>query len=124
MSCWVVAAVAAELWGIPVAQVMARVRCGDVPWKRELGFLLVDVAPNSPRLEAGQLIPGRKPSTFKIVEPEPEPALAPSHHDEQEPADPNPEPEPESRYAISDWRKIRRQMGQVRKPPRKAPLAA
>jgi hypothetical protein len=54
MSCWVVPDVAAELWGISVEEVMESVRQGRIPSRREFHFLLVDVAPDSPRMPAAK----------------------------------------------------------------------
>lgn len=44
MPCWVAPAVAAELWGVSVAQVMADVNAGRVGACTELDVLFVDVA--------------------------------------------------------------------------------
>jgi hypothetical protein len=52
MSCWVVPTIAAELWGIPVQQVMDGMKSGTIPSKTESGFTFVDVAPNSPVFRA------------------------------------------------------------------------
>ena len=67
MSCWVVAALAAEVLGIPVNQVLERIRNGSLPAKTDLGFLLVDVAPNAPKMEVGTRAPGRRPATYKPI---------------------------------------------------------
>lgn len=45
MPCWVAPAVAAELWGVSVAQVMADVDAGRVAARTEREVLFVDVAP-------------------------------------------------------------------------------
>jgi hypothetical protein len=50
MSCWVVPAVAADLWGVSLATVLESIRRGELPSRRDCDFLLVDVAPNSPQL--------------------------------------------------------------------------
>lgn len=60
MACWVVPSLAAEFWGIPVAQVLERIRTGEIATKTELGFTLVDVAPSSP-----QVTTGRRPKEFR-----------------------------------------------------------
>jgi hypothetical protein len=64
MSCWVVPSLAAELWGITVCQVMERIRNGSVPSRLELGFTLVDVAPNSPRVLPLRMPPDQRPPTY------------------------------------------------------------
>jgi len=46
MSCWVVPNVAADLWGMSLADVMAAVHDGRATLKRDEGFDLIDVAPH------------------------------------------------------------------------------
>ena len=55
MPCWVTPAVAAEIWGVSLREVLEKVRAGNLPSKTELGFLVVDVAPWSPEPQARQL---------------------------------------------------------------------
>ena len=64
MSCWVVPAIAAEVWGIPVIQVLERIRKGILPTKSELGFTLVDVAPGSPVMGKSAPAPAVHGPTF------------------------------------------------------------
>jgi hypothetical protein len=45
MSCWVVPEIAADLWGIPLEQLMERIDDGSVPTRREGDFIFVDVKP-------------------------------------------------------------------------------
>ena len=45
MSCWVVPSVAAEFWGVSLDVVWTRIYAGQVPHKRDGGFVFVDVAP-------------------------------------------------------------------------------
>ena len=47
MACWVVPAIAAELWGVSVNHVLAGIRDGSIASRREHGFLCVDAAPGS-----------------------------------------------------------------------------
>ena len=47
MSCWVVPAIAAELWGVTLDRILAGVRDGTVSSFTENGFVFVDVAPAS-----------------------------------------------------------------------------
>src|SRR4051794_11525023 len=61
MSCWVVPTVAAELWGVSVDTILTRVRTGDVSSKTENGFMFVDVAPDSARIETPKSL---RPPTF------------------------------------------------------------
>lgn len=48
MSCWVVPTLAAELWGVSIAHVLEQIRDGLVPSREEHGFVVVDIAPESP----------------------------------------------------------------------------
>src|SRR5687767_5400217 len=68
MSCWVATSVAAELWGITVKEVLDRIHRGEVNSQTDLGFLVVDVAPHSPKLQPGGGVYIReysRPSTYR-----------------------------------------------------------
>src|SRR4051812_23471691 len=67
MSCWVAPILAAEIWGISVEQVMARVRDGEVATRNEGHFTFVDVAPDSPITVPMQSSAGDRPATFSPV---------------------------------------------------------
>lgn len=67
MSCWVVPSIAAELWGIPVQQVMDSLKAGHVPSKVESGFTFIDVAPDSPKIETPKKFRPAPPPTFTPV---------------------------------------------------------
>jgi hypothetical protein len=47
MACWVVPAIAAELWGVSVNHVLAGMRDGTIASRYEHGFLCVDAVPGS-----------------------------------------------------------------------------
>lgn len=63
MSCWVVAALAADFWKIPLQQVLDSIRNGTVRTKVEHGFTFVDVTPQIPDL----------PSRLPMTEPQESP---------------------------------------------------
>ncbi len=69
MSCWVVPAVAAELWGLTINQILERVRDGHVPSRLEMGFLMVDIAPG---VSAENTRPARnqRPPTYVTLNPQ------------------------------------------------------
>ena len=67
MSCWVVPMVAAEMWGVPVEQILAKVRSGEVPSKAEDGFLFIDVAPGSPRCDPPKSLRQPHPPTYVVI---------------------------------------------------------
>jgi hypothetical protein len=69
MPCWVVPAVASEIWHVPVDQILAAVRAGQLPSKQENGFTFVDVAPQSGSAPAtpGPKKPVQRPISYKVV---------------------------------------------------------
>src|SRR5690242_14239079 len=70
MSCWVVPSVAAELWGIPLEQLMGQIRAGTVTSRTEHGFVMVDVAPDSERIAPAPRRRRPRTRTFTaVVEP-------------------------------------------------------
>ena len=101
MSCWVVPSVAAELWGCTVDAVLSAIQNGKVPTKEDAGWTFVDVAPESPKLEAPKSVRPPTPETYAVVSQAETNAL----HDETE--------------MRSDWRKVR----QSTSASRRAPLA-
>lgn len=112
MSCWVVPAVAAEFWQMPVDQVMAKLSAGDLITKQDHGFTLIDVAPDSPR----------QPVTHKCVYPP-----APARPDSSPPTVPQHEsqlPQAVEHFSnqiehdtFGDFRLARVQTARLRKPP-------
>jgi hypothetical protein len=83
MSCWVVPAVAADLWGVSLASVLEAIRLGQLPSRLDCDFLLVDVAPDSPRLPP--------PKPYKAAPPPP-PTFAPVVCEDDEDDDERAEP--------------------------------
>ena len=67
MSCWVVPSVAAELWGVSVEQVQARIREGSLPSKQDSGFTVIDVAPDSPVAQTPKTPRPPAPPTYRAV---------------------------------------------------------
>jgi hypothetical protein len=61
MACWVVATVAAELWGVSLQQVLDAIRTGAISSRHDEDFTFVDVAPGSPTI--------RLPRTLRNVPP-------------------------------------------------------
>ena len=70
MSCWVVPGVAADLWGVPLEQVLEWIRLGQVPSKADYHFVLVDVAPHSPQAEPRQESSNQRRPTFRVMSAE------------------------------------------------------
>ena len=70
MACWVVPAIAAELWGVTVHHVLAGVRDGSIESRHEHGFVFVDAAPGSYTYQRPRR-PDEPPlPTFVMVQPE------------------------------------------------------
>jgi hypothetical protein len=115
MSCWVVPTIAAEIWGMPLEQLMQRINEGEFQTKLEQGFMFVDVAPDSPRYEPKLLLAKNAISERELA------ALA-INDGADEDADEAfmPAEEPEAPANRGDWRTARRETGQLRVPPRSA----
>src|SRR3954447_8892717 len=67
MSCWVVPTIAAEIWAMPLSELLRRIRDGEIPTKQDAGFTFVDVAPYSQKIERPILPPDERPSTFTAL---------------------------------------------------------
>ena len=145
MPCWVAPTLAAELWHIPLAELMRRIEGGQIPVRREDGFMFVDVAPYGARVERPICAPHERPETYVTIETidgesldeEPaenaetaEPAvlvtdeeatvlLMPSSDEaEMGPADDT------ASVNLGDWRAARRKAGRTRVPPPPRRLSA
>jgi hypothetical protein len=103
MSCWVVTSVAAELWGCSIDAVLNAIKSGNVPTKEEAGWTFVDVAPDSPKIEAPKSVRPPTPDTYSIV----------SHQEAAALSEPL-EAENESQV---DWRKVRQTVAGSRRAP-------
>jgi len=114
MSCWVVPTLAAELWRMPLDQVMRLVREGAVPSKEEEGFTFIDVAPNSPKLEPPILKPEHRPPTF----------LPAAHDDDIDVILVEAESEDEASDELGDWRAARARISLTRIGPAKRRMSA
>lgn len=68
MSCWVVPALAAEIWGIPLQQVLEGIRTGKLPTRKDIGLTFVDVAPAGPKARTGYRPPAARPNTFTTAD--------------------------------------------------------
>lgn len=132
MSCWVVPSVAAEFMGISIASVLEQARNGLIPSKTELGFTLLDVAPNSPTLKTGFRAPAAPPPTYRTS---PSDHLTPAElHALQSDNSRDPELDPEELAALADahsdadqrfdWRHARQLASRQRRAPRAAYAAA
>jgi len=124
MPCWVVPAVASEIWNVAVEQILSAVRSGQIPCKHENGFTFVDVAPGAAPAHF-EAKPRPKPITYKVPRsqtpgdpiPLPRPAEIITPVEMQElhtdaPCDPS-----DDLSAMGDWRKGRRNASARRVAP-------
>lgn len=111
MSCWVVPAVAAELWGTTIGFVLQQIQNGRVPSKTEYGFVLVDVAPDSPVLTPRPKAE-RQPTFVEVPRPAEQELPEPMAEDEGE--------EQEIETGTLSWRATRLATSRKRQAPRPA----
>jgi hypothetical protein len=112
MSCWVVPSVAAELWGVSVDQVQARIRDGSIPSKQDSGFTVIDVAPDSPVLEPPRPLRPPPPPTYRVVTREEIRALVGDLADFDFGDD--------DESDVENWRLGRSEASRIRRPPEAA----
>ena len=122
MSCWVVPTVAAELWNVPVNDVLARIRRGILASKSEYGFMLVDVAPESPVFRRPPHRSQPRPLTFKPAPREAAPAAF-AGDEWPEPCEDEPATVADDSERL-DWKAARLSAGRLRRPPKLPHLAA
>ena len=143
MACWVAPAIAAELWGLDLDHVLGAVADGSIPSRKEFGFTVVDVAPNSATYERQRRPDEPAPPTYVVVSrdadeadlssllpifpaDQPESISVPVPVDETFVEDPEIPPldEEEDDKPISNWRDVRSRVGRSRVPPRRMPPAS
>jgi hypothetical protein len=112
MSCWVVPAVAAAYWGVATDEVLRRVEQGEVVSKREMGFLLVDVAPDQPNRTFGRLPPEQRPPTWRPADDLPPTDIHRRRIDAER------HMRISEATAEGDWRRSRQLVRQIRLAPR------
>ena len=132
MSCWVVPSVAAEFWGVSLDVVWTRIYAGQVPHKRDGGFVFVDVAPWG--ADFNGVVYHTPPMTYVAAEDEEEIALA--SDEALEPADseeiydranetfddelPPLDEDESATFSRFGWEESRRRVGRMRIPPKAA----
>ncbi|MEO6435102.1 MAG: hypothetical protein ABIP55_04995 [Tepidisphaeraceae bacterium] len=129
MSCWVVPSLAAEVWRIPLEQVLRRIREGEIAVREEDGFTFVDVAPYGPRVERPMLSPGERPTMFAAAEETPVTLEELTALDEISTRDKSSDDElgtvdETESEELGDWRAARRKVGRQRIPPPPRRLSA
>ena len=110
MSCWVVPALAAELWGMSLGQVLRGIKDGSIPWREEHGFAFVKAGPEAETLPAPvQHKAADRPSTFMLTH---------SQDDVTEEADSEVLSTGElEALTLPDWRQVRHTVGRTRIAP-------
>jgi len=109
MSCWVVPSVAAELWGIPVENIHARIRDGSLASKQDSGFTVIDVAPDSPAMQSPKTPRPPAPPTYRAVTREEIVALVGDAATELDLGD--------DESDVGNWRTGRSEASRIRRPP-------
>jgi len=124
MSCWVVPAIAAEFWGMPLDLIMQQIALGQLPTKLEQGFTFIDVAPDSPVYEPA------RPQTFTVMSDQqlgalssdestpPKKSNIPDLKDEDDTLPLN--EEPPAPKSTQNYRTARKETGRLRIPPMQA----
>jgi hypothetical protein len=112
MSCWVVPALAAEIWGIPLQRVLDAIRLGKLPTRSAIGLTFVDVAPGSPTAPTGYRPPAARPDTFT-----PASGASPDQQEMREQELLSTVDEYEE--GKLDWRDARRSAARLRRAPRR-----
>ena len=111
MSCWVVPSVAAEVWGVPVEQILQRIEDGQIATREDLGRMFVDVAPNSPTIETPRTLRPPTPPTYTVLTKEEAAALAQELEVKAEAEG------DEQSIDLGDWREARDIAEKRRRPP-------
>jgi hypothetical protein len=130
LSCWVAPKIAAEIWGLPLADILGLIANCRMPMREDGGFRFVQLPPFSSH---GQPLPvGQRPPTFnaidtsmnletargeEIVTPAERHALAGNPTDESE-MGPPPDEDPQDNR-IAGWREGRRRTSTMRRGPAK-----
>jgi hypothetical protein len=135
MSCWVVPSLAADVWQIPLEQLLRRMTEGEIPIKLEEGFTFVDMAPNGPKLQRPHTPSAERPAMCTAADdrdeanepvaddtPQSVPATRPEDNAKEiaeEIEDENGPPDITGSKDLGDWRTARRKTGRTRIPPRR-----
>jgi hypothetical protein len=120
MGCWVVPAVAAELWGMPLDRVMEAIQNGVLFWKNEDGFLLIDADPRGAASIRGSTAKQPHPPTYTpaISTAEMNALLGEAHPQPEVAAAPALTSSVDEDPAQFDWRPARQRAATLRRPPR------
>lgn len=122
MSCWVVPSVAAVYWQVSVERIHQMIAEGAIATKQEMGFTVVDVAPESAAMTCGRQ---PHPPTYRPIPREerrgahPPPVAQPKNHPERLPTI-----EMDRMRAEGDWRGARTLSSRARRAPGAGALAA
>src|SRR5438445_10419423 len=65
MPTWVVPSIAAEMWRVPLNDVLGQIQSGSIPAKVEKGFTFVDVDPHGGAPRARSKPPAQRPATYR-----------------------------------------------------------
>jgi hypothetical protein len=120
MSCWVAPSIAAEIWGIPVQQILRMIEAGELTTLDERGWTFVDVAPESPALSAKPPSSATSPPTYMALTYEESAALEDEVVEMDEPVEDETSPDPDhEETTFKGWRSARGRTSRLRLAPPK-----
>jgi hypothetical protein len=121
MPCWVAPAIAADMWGISVEQVMAGISNGAIPSRIDGSFLFVMMhTQNEPVAAAApvkEVVQGEEETSAGVLTSEEQMALG-EFRDEDEAEMEEVESSGVNQMDISQWRQGRAEASRMRQPPR------
>jgi hypothetical protein len=144
MPSWVVPAVAAELWAVPLEQVMADAAAGRIPSRTDGGLLFVDIDPvpqaSQPEAQpphyrrslawamggasSQPIVTAEERNALLDNSDEKEDVQTTEAEDEGVPVDDPPPPTPLTSEDVPNWNEVRSRVSRTRRPPDAAREAA
>lgn len=116
MPTWVVPSIAAEMWRVPLNDLLGQIASGSIPAKREEGFTFVDVDPYGSAPRARSTPRARRPATYRGLTEQEMRALHAEPAAVIEP--PAPTEDTPVAWQQMDWRAARRIVQRKRIPPK------
>ena len=137
MSCWVAPSIAADIWGLSLAEVVSLAERGEIQSQTAHGFFLVDLHRQPPlepapptfiEMSSEELTALGEDLARSAAEPtlseEPSPQFPADQSIVEPSSDILPSSQDEESVSIENWREVRRRTGRLRVPPsRRQPSA-
>ena len=120
MSCWVAPSIAAEIWGIPMHEILRMIEAGELDTLDERGWTFVDVAPQSPALSPKPPCSASSPPTYTPLTADESAALEDEVVGLNEPVEEEMSPNPDQEEStFKGWRSARGRTSKLRLAPPK-----